>query len=346
MNQDDADSFWDKQKPSYLEGMKNWVGSKALAIGKVMGSSLGAGLASCSGGGLETDSLVAGFAAAGEEAGVNVEAYFQARAERKRGLEGVRDALKKIGNDLIKNQKKPLVFVVDELDRCRPDFALDLLESIKHVMSVPGIVFLLVYNGKQMCGHIRCRYGDNVEADIYLNKFINLSTLLPKSKELRRCHSDDNFRFISYLSDEMDMPLRDMEMISAYAGELNLSFREIERVLTYMAIMKSSLGEKMGEWIPIIFGLSVIKCMQESLFRKIYSGEECWDEIESLFRFGQFTGADAEYIGTDFFEQSWRGFLDPNADPKLKRQFALPYRTGNQVLMYCRSLLYFNPVSQ
>ena len=44
---------------------------------------------------------------------------------------------------------RPLVFFVDELDRCRPTFAVELLERIKHLFEVPGVIFVLsVHRGQ------------------------------------------------------------------------------------------------------------------------------------------------------------------------------------------------------
>jgi len=41
------------------------------------------------------------------------------------------------------NKKPTLVFFIDELDRCRPDFAMSLLERIKHMFDVPNMAFVL-----------------------------------------------------------------------------------------------------------------------------------------------------------------------------------------------------------
>jgi predicted KAP-like P-loop ATPase len=62
----------------------------------------------------------------------------------KLAIENFRGYLEKFAHD--HGNGSPIVFIIDELDRCRPDFALDLLEQIKHLFSVKGIVFLLVLN--------------------------------------------------------------------------------------------------------------------------------------------------------------------------------------------------------
>ena len=57
-----------------------------------------------------------------------------------------------------------LVIVVDELDRCRPDYALSLLEIIKHFFNVEGVHFVLGVNLSELQNIVRARYGRNIKA--------------------------------------------------------------------------------------------------------------------------------------------------------------------------------------
>ncbi len=67
---------------------------------------------------------------------------------------------------------KHIVIFVDELDRCRPDYAVKVLERIKHLFEVPGVVFVLATNREQLCHSIQGLYGANFDADTYLRRFI------------------------------------------------------------------------------------------------------------------------------------------------------------------------------
>lgn len=67
----------------------------------------------------------------------------------------------------------PLVFIVDELDRCRPTFAIELLERVKHLLDVPGIVFVFGINRKELGKSIQSVYG-KIDADIYLHRFFDM----------------------------------------------------------------------------------------------------------------------------------------------------------------------------
>lgn len=76
--------------------------------------------------------------------------------------------------------EQKIVIVVDELDRCRPDYALNLLEVIKHFFDVPNVHFVLGVNLKELENSVRARYGSGVNAALYLQKFITLTMNLAK----------------------------------------------------------------------------------------------------------------------------------------------------------------------
>lgn len=93
------------------------------------------------------------------------------------------DALKNVIATAV--AQRPILFFIDELDRCRPDFALSILELVKHVFDIPGIKFIFVANLEQLKAAIRKRYGQDVDADVYLEKFFKFSfVLLSKFGEL------------------------------------------------------------------------------------------------------------------------------------------------------------------
>lgn len=75
--------------------------------------------------------------------------------------------------------KKPMVIFIDELDRCRPDYAVSMLESIKHIFDITGLKFVLVTNMKQLKATINHTYGSEVDAQRYLDKFFAFKVTLP-----------------------------------------------------------------------------------------------------------------------------------------------------------------------
>ena len=73
-----------------------------------------------------------------------------------------------------------MVLFIAELDRCRPDYAVQLLEQVKHFFSVPGIVFVLSIDKVQLCNAVRGFYGsEHIDSNEYLRRFIDLEFALP-----------------------------------------------------------------------------------------------------------------------------------------------------------------------
>ncbi len=65
----------------------------------------------------------------------------------------------------------PICIFIDELDRCRPTYAIELLESIKHLFSVKGIFFILATDTVQLGHSIKAIYGEGFNSHAYLKRF-------------------------------------------------------------------------------------------------------------------------------------------------------------------------------
>jgi hypothetical protein len=79
----------------------------------------------------------------------------------------------------LKDKSPVLVLVIDELDRCRPDYAIRTLEAVKHIFSVPGIVFVVATDTGQLANSVRHTYGLAAAAEDYLRRFFDFSLSLP-----------------------------------------------------------------------------------------------------------------------------------------------------------------------
>lgn len=72
-----------------------------------------------------------------------------------------------------------LIIFIDELDRCKPTFAVKLLERVKHYFTNEKITFVFSTNVKELSNTIKNLYGSNFNADRYLDKFFDLRLSLP-----------------------------------------------------------------------------------------------------------------------------------------------------------------------
>ncbi len=75
--------------------------------------------------------------------------------------------------DKLKGDSERLVFVIDELDRCRPSFAVELLEVIKHYFMRDDVTFIITTNINQLSHTIKKYYGSSFDGYAYLNKFFD-----------------------------------------------------------------------------------------------------------------------------------------------------------------------------
>lgn len=67
----------------------------------------------------------------------------------------------------------PVFVIIDELDRCRPDYALQFLEEIKHIFGIKEICFILGMNSNQLHRSIAHQYGIGFDGKSYLDRFID-----------------------------------------------------------------------------------------------------------------------------------------------------------------------------
>ena len=69
---------------------------------------------------------------------------------------------------------KNLYIFIDELDRCRPTYALELLERIKHLFDIEGLIFVLALDANQLSHSIKAVYGSEFDSKGYLKRFIDI----------------------------------------------------------------------------------------------------------------------------------------------------------------------------
>lgn len=88
-----------------------------------------------------------------------------------------------MGNFIKDIDGEKLVLIIDELDRCRPDFAVKTLEILKHLFDIEGLYVILMINKDRLSQHINAFYNIQVTGEKkeegYLAKFINRYEHIP-----------------------------------------------------------------------------------------------------------------------------------------------------------------------
>ena len=180
---------------------------------------------------------------------------------------------------------KPLIFIVDELDRCRPDYAVELLEKIKHLFAVNNIVFILCIDKEQLGYAIQGRYGSsNINTEEYLRRFINYEFTLPAPK----INDYFNYLFIQTFGGTGKRPngkwitlFKDLPIISL------MTLRQLESFFFVLGNCNNIIGTHEEYTIYSLLTLISLKILKNNDYNNIknlnYSVEEFQKKIATLF---------------------------------------------------------------
>lgn len=183
-----------------------------------------------------------------------------------------------------------LVIVIDELDRCRPDYALEVLEVIKHFFSIPGVRFVLGVNLSALENSVKARYGDNFDASAYLRKFINVTFSLPSKIGNRHHEQDAVLVYLKHHLTEMRIPEHIVEPlvdhIKLAARNNQISIRDVGKILSSIPLLRGDILEKgkvMNGWIDVTVTLLVSKVLRPDLHPKFLNATITESDLEDYF---------------------------------------------------------------
>ncbi len=128
-----------------------------------------------------------------------------------------------------------IIILIDELDRCHPEYAISLLEAMKLIFHRDGFVFCLMVNPSYLEGLARHRFGAGLDDEPYLDKFIDLRLSLradPRDKAKSTEALVSNLRLVKPFGDNK---VFSVGAAANLAGQIvsasDLSFRQIKRVI-------------------------------------------------------------------------------------------------------------------
>lgn len=212
------------------------------------------------------------------------EEFWKKEDGKRAAMQGFREAL----TNLAAEQK--LVIVVDELDRCRPDYALSLLEVIKHFFDVPNVHFVLGVNLRELANSVRARYGARIQADRYLQKFVTITMpLVPRkarsaSTQIQIRHFESVSRNIGLFDSWKYDWLKDyFRYIDHHAG---LSLRDVEKIAT-LAMVTPDPGDRPSAKLHLYIGILILQVLAPETVEKARLGIASDEDIFSVFRLKQ-----------------------------------------------------------
>ena len=171
----------------------------------------------------------------------------------------------------------PLVVIIDELDRCRPPYAVELLEVLKHLFSVDGVVFVLAVNRDQLGHSVRALYGADFNATVYLRRFIDIDFRLPDAdrenfieaqldairRQLDVIHVDPETRHIDELT---------RNWLKIFFGKADPDLRTVQQALQRLGLMLAMLGGDYDALIRTVAFALILRTLEHDLYYQFING--------------------------------------------------------------------------
>lgn len=107
---------------------------------------------------------------------------FKEHSDYKKGVKELKGTIKELVKYSIDKPKGglqaiarsyPAFIFIDELDRCRPTYAVEMLEAIKHIFDIEGLVIVVSTHTEELQHTIKALYGNDFNADNYLRRFFD-----------------------------------------------------------------------------------------------------------------------------------------------------------------------------
>lgn len=235
---------------------------------------------------------------------------------------------------------KPLVFIVDELDRCNPTYAVKVLERIKHLFAIPHVVFVLAIDKEQLCNSIRGFYGsDRIDAVEYLRRFVDVEYYLPtpdydkffdyiykklEFKDFFMQNCDGN----SCSADSQEETLRIVPL--ALLKSKGLTLRQVEKFMIHLRLALQTFLISHQTCPDLVALLIYLRQFESSLYSDIknrkLSIQELVDGIEKIF-------------SSEIYElDDYQGDIVQHGAVFLTVELVLAYMTTNRAWADCHSL--------
>jgi hypothetical protein len=294
-----ANDYLSDPLPALVSALSERVPSqKKVLIGNVMNAAIKLakpltriGLAVATTGMSEAAGAISSTAinAVGGESATAIEAFWKKETGRRTAMEEFQKALMALAEPKHTDKTgSTLVFVIDELDRCRPDYALEVLEVIKHCFSVPHVHSVLGVNISALENSVVARYGENIDAKSYLKKFIQVTLELPSTIGDAHNRKQTSLEYLAHLIKEMGIPEHIAEPLKSRLQLVlavnNISLREIGQIVSSLTLANSDVLTNVNTyygWIELLIDLVIVKIAFPEMFGRFLNANVTQKDLET-----------------------------------------------------------------
>lgn len=160
---------------------------------------------------------------------------------------------------------KKTVLLVDELDRCLPEYQIKVLEALYHLLDIPNLIVVIALDKNQLEASIQAKFGKELNSHGYLSKFIQYEIDLPEG---------DTYNYITSLMQFKVLHYREYEIKSKLAEVFNaikLPIRECALIIEKLNLLFDTTKQCLY-FIPILTAtLLILKHIDNKIYKKYFS---------------------------------------------------------------------------
>ena len=230
-------------------------------------------------------------------------------------------------SDCIRERADKLVVFIDELDRCRPSFAVQLLGRIKHYFSVENFIFVLSINSAELVNTVKAVYGQNFDGYRYLDRFVDYKMELPKI---------DHEAYLSSIGFDRLNSLFSYSVLLYVFSHYSLSIREIEKCCRFInascgKYLRSGRQDTFSNYEPFFFGLCLpimlgLKMTDYDLYKEFVRGAnpqplvEAAESNEKIKRYIQSIASHSLGMPNSSVEEIYNSFFNLSEETMIRNQ--------------------------
>jgi hypothetical protein len=188
-------------------------------------------------------------------------------------------------------EKDLKVIVIDELDRCKPIYAIELLETIKHFFGVKNIIFVFLVNKKQLQSIVSTSYLQDDECSEYFEKFFDIQFNLPELEyedfiqiEYDKYNQPQTYGVNNENISEDNIRIYESIFLDAFSSNCDSSIvspRNFIKSFKKFRILITSLSEEEKACYPLMIVL-ILYFIREEFLKKIKTINKSLNEENNL----------------------------------------------------------------
>ncbi|MDT3337594.1 P-loop NTPase fold protein, partial [Shewanella sp. SP1S1-7] len=185
--------------------------------------------------------------------------------------------------DALPEDQANLIVFVDELDRCKPTYAIEVLERIKHLFDIDRLVFVLAVNRDQLSKSLQGVYGPNFDGLNYLKRFIDLdySLRIPDRNayiRMRLQQQDLQNRFAKRENGRNDIDMIE-SMLCWLCERFDYTLRDIDQLITRLRLIVRSIPSNYYFDAVVLLCMLVLRQEHNTLYKRFKQDVGCTNEV-------------------------------------------------------------------